>query len=105
MSAFIADGATIITYESNKAVLEQSLAAPRTVLLDRLAQSGEKATVEGMANKRVLSDGTRRIELYLIHGTIHDDGIIMAYLPKEKILGGGGCLYPGGAQCCTADPA
>ena len=26
------------------------------------------------------------MELYLIKGTIHDDGIIMAYLPKEKLL-------------------
>ena len=86
LSAFVADGATIITHESNKAFLEQSLAAPRIVQPDRLAQSGKKATVEGIADKRVLSDGTRTIELYLIHGTIHDDGIVMAYLPKEKIL-------------------
>ena len=86
LGAFIADGATIIAHESNKAFLEQSLAAPRTVQPDRLAQSGKKARVEGMQDKRVLSDGTRTIELYLIHGTIHDDGIVMAYLPKEKIL-------------------
>lgn len=51
LSAFIADGATIITHESNKAVLEQSLAAPRAVQPDRLAQSGKKATVEGTADK------------------------------------------------------
>jgi hypothetical protein len=53
---------------------------------DKLAQSGKKATVEGMQDKRVLSDATRVVELHLIQGTIHDDGIIMAYLPKEKIL-------------------
>jgi glyoxylase-like metal-dependent hydrolase (beta-lactamase superfamily II) len=86
LGAFVADGATIITHESNKAFLEQSLAAPRTVQPDKLAQSGKKVTVEGMQDKRVLSDGTRTIELYLIQGTSHDDGIIMAYLPKEKIL-------------------
>jgi len=40
--------------------------------------------VEGMQDKRVLSDGTRTVELYLIQGTIHDDGIIMVYLPKES---------------------
>jgi len=86
LGAFVADGATIITHESNKAFLEQSLAAPRTVQPDKLAQSGKKATVEGMQDKRVLSDATRVVELHLIQGTIHDDGIIMAYLPKEKIL-------------------
>ena len=68
------------------AFLEQSLAAPRTIQPDKLAQSGKNATVEGMQDKRVLSDGTRTVELYLIKGTVHDDGLIMAYLPKEKLL-------------------
>jgi glyoxylase-like metal-dependent hydrolase (beta-lactamase superfamily II) len=86
LGAFVAEGATIITHDGNKAFLEQSLAAPRTVQPDKLAQSGKKATVEGMQDKRVLSDGTRTVELYLIKGTVHDDGIIMAYLPKEKLL-------------------
>ena len=66
--------------------MEKSLAAPRTVQPDKLAQSGKKATVEGMQDKRVLSDGTRTVELYLIQGNHAHDGIIMAYLPKEKIL-------------------
>jgi glyoxylase-like metal-dependent hydrolase (beta-lactamase superfamily II) len=86
LAAFVAEGATVITHDVNKAFFEQSLTAPRTVQPDKLAQSGKKATVEGMQDKRVLSDGTRTVELYHIQGTIHDDGIIMAYLPKEKLL-------------------
>jgi glyoxylase-like metal-dependent hydrolase (beta-lactamase superfamily II) len=86
LGAFAADGATIITHDTNKAFLEKSLAAPRTVQPDKLVQSGKNAVVEGMQDKRVLSDGTRTVELYLIQGTMHHDGIIMAYLPKEKLL-------------------
>ena len=86
LGAFAADGATIITHDANKVFLEQSLAAPRTIQPDKLAQSGKKATVEGMQDKRVLSDATRAVELYLIKGTPHGDGLIMAYLPKEKLL-------------------
>jgi len=86
LGAFVAEGTTIITHDVNKSFLEQSLAAPRTVQPDKLAQSGKKATVEGMQDKRVLTDGTRTMELFLIQGTVHDDGIIMAYLPKEKLL-------------------
>jgi glyoxylase-like metal-dependent hydrolase (beta-lactamase superfamily II) len=86
LGAFIAEGATVITHDVNKAFFEQSFAAPRTVQPDKLAQSGKKAMIEGMQDKRVLSDGTRTVELYLIQGTMHDDGIIMAYLPKEKLL-------------------
>ena len=86
LGAFVAEGATVITHEVNKAFFEQSFAAPRTVSPDRLAQSGKKATVEGISDKRVLSDGTRTVELYHIQGNAHNDGLIMAYLPKEKFL-------------------
>jgi hypothetical protein len=34
----------------------------------------------------VLSDATHIVELYRIQGTAHADGLIMAYLPKEKLL-------------------
>jgi glyoxylase-like metal-dependent hydrolase (beta-lactamase superfamily II) len=86
LGAFAAEGATIITQDSNKAFLEQSLAAPRTIQPDKLAQSGKKPIVEGMPDNRVLSDGTRSVELYRTQGNTHADGLIMAYLPKEKLL-------------------
>jgi len=86
LGAFAAEGATIITHDSSKAFLEQSLAAPRTIHPDKLAQSGKKAAVEGMPEKRVLSDATHSVELYRIQGNTHADGLIMAYLPKEKLL-------------------
>jgi glyoxylase-like metal-dependent hydrolase (beta-lactamase superfamily II) len=86
LAAFAAESATIITHDSNKAFLEQSLAAPRTIQPDNLTQTGKKATVEGMQDKRVLSDAMHIVELYRIQGTPHADGLIMAYLPKEKLL-------------------
>jgi glyoxylase-like metal-dependent hydrolase (beta-lactamase superfamily II) len=86
LGAFVAEGATVITHNVNKEFFEKSFAAPRTVQPDKLAQSGKKATVEGIADKRVLTDGTRTVELYHIQGNIHHDGLIMAYLPKEKFL-------------------
>ena len=86
LAAFAADGAIVITHDASKAFLEKSLSAPRMVQPDKLAKSGKKPVVEGMQEKRVLSDGTRTVELHLIQGTTHDDGIIMAYLPKEKLL-------------------
>jgi len=95
LGPFVAEGATIITHDVNKGFFEQSLTAPRTVQPDKLAQSGKKATVEGMQDKRVLSDGTRTMELYLIQGSTHHDGLIMAYLPKEKLLVEADAYTPG----------
>jgi glyoxylase-like metal-dependent hydrolase (beta-lactamase superfamily II) len=86
LGPFVADGATVITHDANKEFLQKSLSAPRAVGPDKLAQSGKKPTVEGMADKRVLSYAMRTVELHLIKDTMHGDGIIMAYLPKEKLL-------------------
>jgi hypothetical protein len=33
-----------------------------------------------------MSDATRTLELHLIKNNAHNDGILMAFLPKEKIL-------------------
>jgi glyoxylase-like metal-dependent hydrolase (beta-lactamase superfamily II) len=82
----VADGATVIAHDVNKAFLDKALAAPSTVDPDRLAKSGKKATVEGMRDKRVLTDGARTVELIHIAGNTHHAGLIMAYLPKEKLL-------------------
>jgi len=38
------------------------------------------------AQKRVLTDGTRSVEIHQISGNLHHDGLIMVYLPKEKLL-------------------
>ena len=35
---------------------------------------------------RVLTDGTRTVEIHQIAGNLHDDGLLLAYLPKEKLL-------------------
>lgn len=86
LRTYVDEGATIITHESNKAFYEQTLSAPRTLNPDRLARSQKKATIETVTDKKVLSDETRTLEIHLIAGNPHDDGILMAFLPKEKIL-------------------
>lgn len=84
--AFAAEGAIIITHDINKPFWEQTFAAPRTLNPDRLAQSGRKASFETLGDKRVLTDGVRTVEIYHIKGSTHTDGLIMAYLPKERLL-------------------
>lgn len=84
--AFAAEGATLLTHEINRPFYERAFAAPRTLSPDQLAQSGKKAILETMGDKRVLTDGTRSVELYHVQGNAHHDGLIMAYLPKERLL-------------------
>jgi glyoxylase-like metal-dependent hydrolase (beta-lactamase superfamily II) len=86
LRTYVDEGATIITHQVNRAFYEKVLSEPRTLDPDRLAQSKKKPVVEAFNDKKVLSDGTRSLELHLIQGNPHHDGIIMAYLPKERIL-------------------
>ena len=86
LRAFAAVGVTVISHESSRAFLEQALAAPATIDPDILAKSGRKGAVEGVKTRRTLTDGTRVVELHHIDGNAHCGGLLMAYLPKEKLL-------------------
>ncbi len=83
---YAAEGAIIVTHEINKQFYEKVFAAPRTLNPDNLARSKKKAIIEAFSDKHVLTDGIRTIELYHIEGSPHAAGLIMAYLPKEKLL-------------------
>jgi glyoxylase-like metal-dependent hydrolase (beta-lactamase superfamily II) len=86
LRACVAEGATIITQAANKPYYEKLWAMLHTVSPDRLARSPRKAAIEAVASKRVLADGARTLELYRLEGSDHADTMLIAYLPKEKIL-------------------
>jgi glyoxylase-like metal-dependent hydrolase (beta-lactamase superfamily II) len=86
LRTFVAEGATIITHQVNKGYYEKIFALPHTLTPDKLARNGAKVNVETMGDKKVLTDGTHTIELYRTRGSLHAEGLIFAYLPKEKIL-------------------
>src|SRR5581483_5048152 len=41
---------------------------------------------ELVGDKRVLTDGVHTIEIYKTQGSNHNEGLLFAYLPKEKVL-------------------
>ncbi len=86
LRAFVAEGVTVITHEVNRAFLAQALGAPATMRPDLQAKSKRKPMVEGVGDRRTLTDGTRTVEIYRIQGILHHDGMLMVYLPKEKLL-------------------
>jgi glyoxylase-like metal-dependent hydrolase (beta-lactamase superfamily II) len=94
---FAAEGATIVTHEINRAYFERAAANSRNFSPDRLAKSGKKAVFQAMGDNMVLTDGTRSVELYQIVGNAHHQGLVMAYLRKEKILIEADAYTPGPA--------
>lgn len=83
---FVAEGITILTDDQNKYFIEQALGTPRTLVGDAQAKSGKKPKVEAVFEKMVLEDDVRSIELHHVNDLEHSDGMILAYLPKERIL-------------------
>jgi glyoxylase-like metal-dependent hydrolase (beta-lactamase superfamily II) len=91
----VAEGATIITQAQNRPYFERAFSNPNKLSPDLLAKSGKKAKLRAVDEKLVLSDGTRSVEIHHIHGSIHTDTFLMAYLPKEKLLIEADAFTPG----------
>jgi glyoxylase-like metal-dependent hydrolase (beta-lactamase superfamily II) len=86
LRAFVAEGSTILTHQVNKAYLEKTLSLPHTLNPDKAQQNGKKPVVEAVGEKKVLTDGTHVVELYHQQNLGHHDGMLIVYLPKEKVL-------------------
>jgi len=84
--AFVAEGTTIITNAMNKPYYEKIFKAPHTLAPDRLSQNPKKATFITVTDKYVLADGGREIDVIHVANNNHNEGILMVYIPKEKVL-------------------
>ncbi len=86
LPVLVAEGATIITQKNNKEFLDRALNTPRTLLEDTLSKNPKKAKIETVSEKKVYTDGTRTVEMYHIYPAPHSNGLMVAYIPKEKVL-------------------
>jgi len=86
-------GATIITHWRNYDFYTRDFInyAPRTLAPDMVTlwpptELAEGYQYETVRENYVLSDGTRNLNVYYVHPNQHAEGMLMAYLPKEKLL-------------------
>jgi glyoxylase-like metal-dependent hydrolase (beta-lactamase superfamily II) len=85
--AYVAEGIPIITHQSHKRYYERVIFAnPHTLNPDRLARMPRAPILETMNDKRVLTDGSMTLELHLMRGNLHSEGLLMAYVPQAKLL-------------------
>ena len=99
---YVAHGAIVVTHEANREFLDRHVLGhpfPRTIMPDTLSTyyprfAADRLPVFETINPRsaasrskyVLSDGDKSIELYAVTGLNHTSDMLIAYLPKEKIL-------------------
>ena len=91
----VAEGATLVTSEQARPYFETTLANPNSIKPDAMQASGKKAAVTGVNGKRTFTDGQRVVEVFYIEGSVHAEGFMMVYLPKEKILIEADAFTPG----------
>jgi glyoxylase-like metal-dependent hydrolase (beta-lactamase superfamily II) len=86
------EGVTIVLQQNNHAYYAEVLTVrPWTLKPDRLSifppeEVAEGYTFESVGQKYVLTDGTKVMEVYNVQGLAHAQGMLIAYLPKEKIV-------------------
>lgn len=84
LRSFIAEGAAVVTTRTNRGVVERMAAAPQN---DRLAGNPRKPEFVLLENgRRSFSDGQRTVELIDIGPNPHAREMVIAYLPKERIV-------------------
>ena len=85
--AYVAEGIPIITHDIQKRYYEREIFKnPHTLNPDRLARAPRAPVIEAVTDKRVLTDGRMTLELHLVRGNLHSDGLLMAYVPRAKLL-------------------
>jgi glyoxylase-like metal-dependent hydrolase (beta-lactamase superfamily II) len=98
LPTLVAEGATVITQKNNEAFLDKALNTPRTLLNDTLAKNPKKAKIETVLEKKIYSDGTRTVEVYHVSPVPHSNGLVIAYIPKEKVVFQGDFSLPAAGQ-------
>ncbi|MGE3842796.1 MAG: MBL fold metallo-hydrolase [Vicinamibacterales bacterium] len=86
LRTYVAEGTTVVTHVSNIPFYQQVWSNPRTLNPDRLAKVNRAAVFEGVVGARVLTDGARDLAIYHYAGNMHNAGMLMVFLPRERIL-------------------
>jgi glyoxylase-like metal-dependent hydrolase (beta-lactamase superfamily II) len=88
LRAAVAEGITIVTHQSNKGLYEKVMANPHKLIPDKLEMTKPRpvAKVQYIGDKNVFTDGTHTIETYHLEGSTHNDGMLIVWLPQQKIL-------------------
>ena len=90
--AYSHEGATVMTHEGNHPYYREVLkAGPWILQPDRYSLHPQEEWSEGdifelVGEKHIHADDTRTVELHLVQGLAHAAGMLIVYIPREKIV-------------------
>ena len=97
MRAAIAEGMTVITQTGNKEWVENMARRPHTFQPDTLAKNVSRLSVETVDEEKEYKDQSMTVMLYHVAGNPHSDTMLMAYIPRDRILIEVDAFSPGSA--------
>ena len=86
MRAAIAEGMTVITQAGNKEWVENMARRPHTLQPDYLAKNAARLNVVTVDAEREIKDQAMAVMLYHVAGNPHSDTMLMAYIPRDRVL-------------------
>jgi glyoxylase-like metal-dependent hydrolase (beta-lactamase superfamily II) len=95
LRTYVAEGATVVTHQSNVPYFEKAMTAPATLMPDMQAKNPRTPMFQGVSDKQVITDGKQTIEVYATGGDTHTNEYTLVYLPGPRILVEGDAYSPG----------
>lgn len=83
--AAVSEGLTLVAHESSKAYLTTLIKRRHSIYKDAASQNPRVIEIEGVGDRLTMKDDRQTLELYHVD-TGHADTMLMAYLPKDRIV-------------------
>ncbi|MGH7597057.1 MAG: hypothetical protein ACREOI_11940 [bacterium] len=84
--AYFHAGATLITTPAHVEFYKKLAKIKQTIRPDPFASSQNEPVIESFTDKKVITDGGQTVELHNVGPNAHSEELVIAYLPKQKIL-------------------
>jgi glyoxylase-like metal-dependent hydrolase (beta-lactamase superfamily II) len=84
--AAVSAGLTVVTQAANESFYRRMAEQPSTIVPDTLARAPRDIKIEVFDEKMTYEDDSMTVELYHVAGNPHSSSMLMAYLPKHRLI-------------------
>jgi glyoxylase-like metal-dependent hydrolase (beta-lactamase superfamily II) len=95
--AAVSEGLTIVTHQANASYFLEAAKRSHSLQPDALTKNPKPVKVDTVGDGVVYKDNAMTMTLYHVEGSGHGDAILMAYLPRERVVIEVDVYAPGGA--------
>jgi len=95
--AAVSEGLTVIAHKSSAPFYSSAITRAHTIVPDALSRTPKPLTMQAVDDSLELKDAAMTVDVYHVEGSEHADTMLIAYLPKDRILIEADLFSPGAA--------